>query len=96
MGSEPRNQFGGIGVPGSDGLATGFALAESLFTKNERHAVLLSDPAMTCYAVLIEDRPDVAAEISSSMGPSGKQRIEKRPTKPSNGNDAKRRSNASN
>ena len=82
-------------MPGNDGLATGFALAESLFTKNERHPVLLSDPAMTCYAVLIEDRPDVAAEISSSMGPSGKQRIEKRPTKPSNGNDAKRGSNAS-
>jgi hypothetical protein len=57
------NQLGSIGVPGNDCPPTRFPGAKRLFAKHKGDAAFLTDATVAGNAVLIQDWPNVAAEI---------------------------------
>ena len=74
-----RHQLGGVGLARNNGAPSGFAYAQGLLAEDEGHAVFLPDAAVAGDAILIEDRPDIAAELNFVAGhPVGKRPSQQR------------------
>ena len=52
------------GLPGTMVRRPDLPYAQGFFAENERNAILLPDPAVASDAILIEDGPDIAAELN--------------------------------
>ena len=65
VGDQACHQLRGIGITRHDRPVAGLADSERLVAVDKRNIVSLPDSAMTGDAVLIEDGPDIAAEIDS-------------------------------
>jgi hypothetical protein len=65
IGCDSLDQFGGVRVSRNNGSASRFSPTKRLFPVDKRDPVLLANSPVTRDAVLIENGPDVPAEIHS-------------------------------
>lgn len=65
LGCDSPDQFGGAGVSGDNGEASGFSSTQRFFPVDKGDPVLLSDSSMAGNTVLVENRADIPTEIYS-------------------------------
>jgi hypothetical protein len=71
FGSDSRDQLGRVGIARHNRSTSGLPNPERLISVDEGNAVLLSYSAVALYAVLVEDGPDISAEMYFITGKQG-------------------------